>query len=449
MFKSISQRLIFNSVVVAIVTTFFGLAVLVVVSGLSNLFTLGDRTIAMLGSVPWLFEFSPEERAMFNMPSGFTIVVDNDGAVVYVENYALCAIGMILADCAPELAPLQAEQHVSQGNNSLVVLNMILGYRVISIRQSFSAELYILSLLTPALCLTVMSIPVAFVVAKLTTRKLAKRLQAITNANTLFANGDFGVRVNDQFQDDIGQIGQQFNSMADILEQDIHLLRDLAQANTRLVNDAEENAIQLERVRLSRELHDDIAQKLFSLSINSSTLPDLIKQDPQAGIQHARYIAQLAEQVNVDLRALLVDLRPVDVIRHGFSEALQSLCESWELLHHIPTTCTLVLQGKYIPIGIEDAVYRITQEALNNIAKHAHAKSVSVSVLEGQHQLTISITDDGAGFDMTHPTNGHFGVMGMQERARAVGGNLIVESDTGQGTTVKAILPIGTEHKHD
>lgn len=434
-----------NSVVVALVTTFFGVGVLIIVTGINNVFTFGDRTIAMLGIVPAMFEFSPQERALFNMPRGFTLVVDADERIFYADNYPDCPIGVLLADCAPQFAPYKTRQQVEQDGQSLFILPTTTGHRLISMRETFSIAVYGASLLIPALCLTLMAIPVAILVARFTTRRLAIRLQNIINTSKRLANGDFEARVLDSYQDDIGQIGQQLNSMADVLAQNIHLLRDLAQTNNRLMSEAEEHAIQLERVRLSRELHDDIAQKLFSLSAHSATLPQLIQQDSQAGIKQAHYIAQLSEQANLDLRALLMNLRPSQMIQHGLSDALESLCSDWQRANLIPVECTLALQGKYISVGTQDVIYRITQEALSNIAKHAHAKSVTVSVLEGAHQLTVSITDDGVGFDMTQPANGHFGLMSMRERARVVGGQMTIESDTGHGTTIKVILPIGTE----
>ncbi len=445
MFKSIAQRLIVNSVVVALVTTFFGIGVVIVLSGMNNLFAYGDKTIAMFGIVPALFEFAPEERALLNMPTGFTLVVDTDERIFYVDNYPDCVVGMLLSDCAPQFASYTTSQQLEQDGQTLLILPTTIGYRLISMRETFSVWVYGVSFLIPALCLTMMAIPVAIIIARLTTRRLATRLQNVIFTSKRLANGDFEARVLDPYPDDIGQIGQQLNSMADILAQNIHLLRDLAQTNTRLMSDAEEHAIQLERVRLSRELHDDIAQKLFSLSAHSAILPQLIQQDSQAGIKQAQYIAQLSEQANLDLRALLMNLRPPQMIQRGLSDALESLCSDWQRTNRVSVECTLVLQGKYIPIGIQDVIYRITQEALSNITKHAHATSVIVSVLEGAYQLTVSITDDGVGFDMTKPTNGHFGLMSMRERARAVGGQMTIESDSGHGTTIKVILPIGTE----
>jgi two-component system, NarL family, sensor histidine kinase LiaS len=445
MFKSIARRLIVNSVVVALVTTFFGVIVLVIITSTTSAFTLGDKTIAMFGIIPAIFDLAPEERAILNMPTGFSLVVDADERVFYSDNYPACEVGMMLVACAPQYTTFKTNQQIAENGQTLLIVNTTVGYRLISVRQTFSPELYSLSLLIPALCLTLMAIPVAMIIARLTTRRLATRLQHIIHTSKRLANGDFEARVLDSYQDDIGQIGQQLNSMADGLSQNIHLLRDLAQTNTRLMNEVEEHAIQLERVRLSRELHDDIAQKLFSLSAHSATLPALIEQNAPEAMLLSQNIAQLAEQVNLDLRALLMSLRPANMIQRSLSDAIETLCQQFQDAHHIPVDCTLMLQGKHIPSGLQDALYRITQEALNNIHKHARAKTVTVSIVEGKHQLIASITDDGVGFDINNLVNGHLGLMNMRERARAVGGQMTIESDSGHGTTIKVILPIGLE----
>lgn len=443
MFQSISRRLMVNSVVVATVTTFIGLLALVGLTGMGNLLTTGDRMIAMFTSIPWLFELSEEDLKSWNMPGGLTVIVNPAGEVVYAQNVPACEVGVRLSDCAPEWVDLPTGERFEQDGYALIALDMKIGYRMISERQTLSLGYYVMALITPALMLTLMSVPIAILVSKLTSYRLARRLEAVTTANTRFANGDFAVRVDDHHQDDIGMLAQQFNSMADVLEQNVHLLRDLAHQNTHLVYEAEDAAIQLERGRLSRDLHDSIAQQLFSLSANSATLPALIQRDPSAALEQANRIAQLAEQANLDLRAMLVDLRPVDVIRHGLSDALETLCNEWQTMNNITADCTLMLRGGHISMGVEDAIYRITQEALNNVAKHAAAKSVSVSVLEGQHQLILSITDDGKGFNPDVPQNsGHFGLIGMRERARVVGGQFSIESDSGRGTTIKIILPL-------
>jgi signal transduction histidine kinase len=185
-------------------------------------------------------------------------------------------------------------------------------------------------------------------------------------------------------------------------------------------------------------LHDAIAQRLFSLSMSTTTLPEIIAHDQARGIQQANAIAELAEQTLLDLRALLVDLRPSSVAEHGLYDAIKSLCSQQQV------ECSVILSGSRIPTVIEDAIYRIAQEALNNAVKHAHAGVIELSLVEGQRQIILSVTDDGKGFDpAVAGSNGKFGLISMRERAASVGGKLIIEGE--RGTTVQATLPLYRE----
>jgi signal transduction histidine kinase len=178
---------------------------------------------------------------------------------------------------------------------------------------------------------------------------------------------------------------------------------------------------------------------LFSLSVSASTLPSLIERDQQGGVEQARAIAGLAEHTLLDLRSLLLELRPSSLLQQGLSEALRSLCTE----SGVEAECSLILTGHYVPAPIEDIVYRIAQEAISNVNKHAEASSVTISLVEGKRKLTMSVSDDGSGFDPEHVKgSGKFGLMSMRERANSVGGELTIESDPTRGTTIQVILPL-------
>ena len=125
------------------------------------------------------------------------------------------------------------------------------------------------------------------------------------------------------------------------------------------------------------------------------------------------------------------------------AEALESRCREWGEAHNIAVECVVALGGQPIPQNVEDAAYRVAQEALGNIVRHAGASHVSVALMVGRARLTLSITDDGRGFDPAAPTpTGHLGLVGMRERARAVGGALDIESEPGRGTTLRLSVPL-------
>jgi NarL family two-component system sensor histidine kinase LiaS len=294
-----------------------------------------------------------------------------------------------------------------------------------------------------ATAMTVIALPVGWLLAWLTVRPVAKRLNRIMKTSKQFAEGDFSARVQDHTPDKVGDLGRQFDDMADGLEHNMIVLRDMAQRNADLAQRVEETAIQTERIRLSRDLHDAIAQRLFSLSVSTSTLPDLIARDQRQGVQQANAIAELAEATLLDLRALLVELRPSSIVQRGLAEAMEALCREWQAAHRIPVECSILLTGRRVPATIEDVIYRVAQEALSNVAKHAHATQVHVSLVETPRKITLSVTDNGPGFDPdTASKTGKFGLLSMRERARSVGGYISIESDTARGTTVRMTLPL-------
>jgi two-component system, NarL family, sensor histidine kinase LiaS len=292
-----------------------------------------------------------------------------------------------------------------------------------------------------------LSFPSALLLVWLFVRPLIERVSKVAKVSASFANGDLQARVQDKHGDEIAQMAQQFDSMGDALQQNVHVLRDMAHTNAALAQQAEASAVQAERLRLGRDLHDAIAQRLFSLTISTATLPDVIAHDQARGVQQAQLIAAIAEQTLLDLRTVLIDLRPTQLIEHGVQGALEALCQQWRQAHHIPIDLSVVLSGQRLSAGVETALYAITQEALNNIAKHAQATQVSVSIIQGQKQIILSVSDNGRGIASKMANGGaHFGLTTMRERAAALGGRFELSSDAGNGTTVQVTLPLSSSN---
>jgi signal transduction histidine kinase len=257
----------------------------------------------------------------------------------------------------------------------------------------------------------------------------------VVGTHQRFGSGDLTARVQEQRQDEVGQLAQQVNQMAEALQQNMQILCELAHSNTIL-------AQQAERLRLSRDLHDAIAQRLFSLMVSTATMPDLIHQDQTKGVQQTKSITNLAEQTLLDLRTLLLELRPTAMLQQTLAEAIRHLCNDWQQSHQTLIDLSLLLTGRYLPVGVENTVYYILQESLNNISKHAQASLIAVSLLEKPQQLILSVTDNGRGFVDSQSRPGQFGLLSMRERANALGGQLHIESDTARGCTVRLLLPI-------
>jgi signal transduction histidine kinase len=195
-----------------------------------------------------------------------------------------------------------------------------------------------------------------------------------------------------------------------------------------------------ERSRIALDLHDSIAQDLAS----SLMLARRLAENP--GGDQGRLVSSLKTSLDA-LRRLSWELRPPELERLGFEGAAMRLCADYEERKGCPVRLEMPeLEPGRLGIEAELHLYRILQEALSNIAKHAKARQVAVQIASGPDRLLLSIRDDGRGFDLEAAGHSgsapdHLGLAGMRERARLIGGRLTVASATGRGTSIEVEVP--------
>lgn len=200
-----------------------------------------------------------------------------------------------------------------------------------------------------------------------------------------------------------------------------------------------------ERRRLAGEIHDGISQRIVSLSFHLSAAADALAHDPRgAGVQIAR-AQELAAAALDETRNAIAGLRPPVLDDLGLAASLESLARSTQLPHvQVDTAAT------GLPEHVETAVYRIAQEALQNVMKHAGAQRVHLRLAITAEAVVLEVSDDGAGFDPgaagERAGPGGYGLPGMQQRAELLGGALTADSAPGRGTTVRLRVPIPPEH---
>lgn len=410
------------------------------------------RIRAMMDLTAWQFDDRLLYDAFGFNPDGFSLIVNNEQEVVYVDGLAPCEIGDTLAVCAPNLVGLSAGEQLFEFDGeqwTQLVLETVNGDQIITQRGPVAPTMNLgiavisgipLIIAAQTIMTLIIALPIVLLLSFFFIRPLVVRLARITVTSRRFAGGDFDTRVLDRRTDEIGQLGQQFDDMADTIQKNFQTLQDLAEQNATLAKQVEATAKQNERLRLARDLHDTISQRLFSLSMMASTLPDLIDNKDNDARNRAQSIVQLAEETQQDLRSLLVDLRPTAILDVGFADAMRNHVQNWGNCNDMQTDITLMLHDDTIPSVVQDTLYRITVEALNNVAKHANATHVTVTVVMGQHQIAMSIADNGAGFDSSADARaGSLGLYGMRERARAIGGDLQIDSSD-EGTSVQLII---------
>jgi PAS domain S-box-containing protein len=211
----------------------------------------------------------------------------------------------------------------------------------------------------------------------------------------------------------------------------------IAITNARLLAEVQGLAAEEERQRLARELHDAVTQQLFSASIIGEVLPQIWATDPVRGAEYLEDLRLLTKGALAEMRALLVELRPAALTDTPLPDLLQQLASA--LAGRIRAPVELRAEGAArLPDEVQVALYRVAQEALQNVARHARATHVWVTLRLEPGLAELSIRDDGRGFDPATVPADHFGLAIMRERMESVGGTVAVESQQGQGTTLTA-----------
>jgi nitrate/nitrite-specific signal transduction histidine kinase len=216
------------------------------------------------------------------------------------------------------------------------------------------------------------------------------------------------------------------------------LAKRAAQAiqNAQLYEQAQQIAAMEERQRLARDLHDAVTQTLFSASLIAEVLPRLWTRDQEEGLRRLNELRQLTRGALAEMRTLLVELRPAAILEAELEDLIGQLAEATTGRAGLPIS--LEIAGGYtLPDDVKVGMYRIAQEAMNNVAKHAQASEARVRLKsKSGGAVELVVVDDGRGFDpdMISPENLGLGI--MQERADALGLELKIDSSRGQGTQV-------------
>lgn len=201
-----------------------------------------------------------------------------------------------------------------------------------------------------------------------------------------------------------------------------------------------------ERRRLARDLHDEIGQLLTSMLVGLRTLEETSAVTQTRDQAHT--MRQIAGSIHDEVRRLARGLRPGVLDDLGLKPALERLVEDFRQAHKIHIDLHMEEENtRRLPAALETALYRIVQEALNNVAKHAQARNVNVRVTRNTAAVELSIADDGCGFepDEVRRLGKSFGLSSMRERAALLEGALRLQSQRGRGTTIRVRLPLAGE----
>jgi signal transduction histidine kinase len=234
-------------------------------------------------------------------------------------------------------------------------------------------------------------------------------------------------------------------------EEDERLLRLLAQhaaialTNARLYERSRELTIAGERARIGHDLHDAVAQKLFSLRLTAQAATALVDRDPARAKDELHEIGRLAAEASEELRAAVVELRPAALDEDGLVATLRTQTQVLDRAHSADVTFVGEGAPRALPAAHEEALLRVAQEALHNALRHAAASHVDVTLTYGGTGARLRVTDDGRGFDpqAVRKAGRHLGLVSMRDRAGGVGGTLAVDSEPGKGAVIELEVPGG------
>ena len=195
-----------------------------------------------------------------------------------------------------------------------------------------------------------------------------------------------------------------------------------------------------ERAHLARELHDSVTQALFSMTLVARSVELLLERDPEAARTQLAQLRELQREALAEMRALIFELRPGNVEQDGLARALRTHSAALQGRIGLPIVVESEIDER-LPLEIEETLYRIAQEALHNVVKHAAARQVRLAIHRVRRGVALRIEDDGKGFDPDAVPDGHLGIAGMRARAAKIDAELECRSQVGRGTTIEVLVP--------
>ncbi|MBN8209352.1 sensor histidine kinase [Bacillus sp. NTK071] len=304
----------------------------------------------------------------------------------------------------------------------------------------------VLSLVFPIVTMIIVLIVGSYFSYK-NTSSVKDRLEDLSMHIKSLSKGKFSERVEMAEKDEIGTISEELNELAEKLQKQVTSLQNLANQKADLADQARGAAIIEERQRLARDLHDAVSQQLFALNMMSSAALKVMDRDMETAKTQMIDVADLASKAQVEMRALLLHLRPVhlsdDTLGDGIEKLIQELQKKSGVDFHL-----LLDQLPELSKGIEDNLFRIVQESLGNALRHADASDIHITCKLKNNQLLLQIKDNGTGFTMEHDRKGAYGLGSMQERCDEIGSQLSIVSRIEEGTLVEVRVPM-EDSKHD
>jgi signal transduction histidine kinase len=279
--------------------------------------------------------------------------------------------------------------------------------------------------------------------------RILKPIRELTEGAERIAAGQFDHRIMAVTGDEIEDLAHQFNTMADSLKSLYHGLERRVQERTReVLQQQRQLAVIEERGRLARDLHDSVSQSLYSVTLFAEAARrQLTKENTESAGQSLDQLIDASQQALREMRLMVFELRPSELEQQGLIGALRQRLNTVEKRAGIAAQLDAP-SALELPVMLEQELYSLAQEALNNALKHGKAGSVLLRLHEQSDVVELEVRDNGLGFDVDSlPSSGGMGIRGMRERTKKLGGRLIIESSPGQGSLVRVVVPKNIEEQ--
>lgn len=424
-----------------------------------------DDTDAPLGALLAEISLSQLQRSLssISMEENATfIITDAQGTVLIHPNYTYVSEGADISTLPSVRAALQGEQGTMEHSNPEDNKRWLWAYTPIdntgwAVVVGYPTEIAyppIHESLRQSLLLFLAMITAAGILAFVLSKRLVHPIRELTRSADAISSGDLDQQVTVQGGIELRHLARAFNTMAMNLKQKIE---ELAAAKEEISQKARRLRILLartislqedERQRIAVDLHDGISQFLLAALYETEAAKDSLEHDPShtiSGLEKAQY---LLEQTSTEMRRVIYDLRPPLLDDIGFLPALEHYINDY--MQRTRITVSLNITGPVVRLDPNEelALYRISQEALHNIHRHARTTSAEILVDFQNSRIHLTIRDHGVGFDYKDLEADRFekmGLPGMQERAESIGAVLSIHSTPGHGTTVELNMHIENE----
>lgn len=353
----------------------------------------------------------------------------------------------VFRNCKPILNLPECQRCHSAGNvfNGVLVTDV----SIAQVDESLASDLR-----TNIMWSSVAILTTILVVNTLMSRMVVTKLERMVEVIKQFAQGELSQRLRVRGSDEISELALSFNQMAQGLDERTreleHLNEELRRKETlrgqllaKLITAQEE-----ERKRVARDLHDQLGQALSAMTMGMEAVEGALPPQLDASRERLSHAKALATRALEQTHELILDLRPVALDDLGLIAAMRSYAEEHLAPRGIAVEVAVKGTQRRLPPESEIALFRIVQEAINNIATHAAAQHVNLALEFSELRLQVTVQDDGCGFDLATVVDSGdddrgFGLLGMRERAELAEGTFQIDSQPGRGTRVVITMPIG------